>query len=185
MPVSIALPDSSLYQPDKAGFRNYIMKSSKSVSSFFPHIAKWFIDGMAAMRSIKPRSTYIEWFIDLLKYITQPANENTHSLDNIMDKNIPKSVKQKTHTQRSTNPWPSVHVIRLDKKMPQTDGWERLLNADNKNNLVALFVYFLKSPESEKYCKYYVCLLPKHLNFHKKTIWFIKGCFAIWHHSPL
>ena len=59
---------------------------------------------MAAMRSIKPRSTYIEWFIDLLKYITQPANENTHSLDNIMDKNIPRSVKQKTHTERSTNP---------------------------------------------------------------------------------
>ena len=85
MPVSIASLHSSLFQSNKAGFRIYIMKLSNSVSCSFPHIAKWFIDGMAAMRSIKPRSIYIEWFIDLLKYITPHANVNAHLFDNIID----------------------------------------------------------------------------------------------------
>ena len=40
LPLSIASPDSNLHQSDKAGFRNYIMKSSNSVSSSFPQNAK-------------------------------------------------------------------------------------------------------------------------------------------------
>ena len=44
--LSIASPDSSLYLCDKACFRNYIMKPSKSLSSSFAQIAKWIIDGM-------------------------------------------------------------------------------------------------------------------------------------------
>ena len=46
LPLSIASPDSSLSQPDKAGFRNFIMKSSNSISSYFAQAAKWIIDGM-------------------------------------------------------------------------------------------------------------------------------------------
>ena len=82
---------------------------------------------MAAMRSIKPRSIYIEWFIDLLKYITPHANVNAHLFDNIIDMQIPRSLKEGTRTQRSTNPQTGVHVIRLHtkKKMPETGGWER------------------------------------------------------------
>ena len=57
LPLSISSPDSSLYQSDKASFRNYIMKSSISVSSSFTQIANWIIDGMAAMHSLKPRLT--------------------------------------------------------------------------------------------------------------------------------
>ena len=67
LPLSIVSTDSSLYQSDKASFRNYIMKSSDSVSSSLPQIAKWTIDGMAAMRFLKPKSLntrYMEWFID-------------------------------------------------------------------------------------------------------------------------
>ena len=96
LPLSIAFPDSSLYQSDKAGSRNYIMKSSNSVSSSFPQIPKWINDGMAAMHSLKPRSTYMEWFIDSLKYITSPAKVNAHSWDIIMDIYIPRSVKEGT-----------------------------------------------------------------------------------------
>ena len=59
--------------------------------------------------------------------------------------NIPRNVKEGTHKQRSTNP------------RPKDDGWKRFLsNADNKNNLIALFVKFLKSAESEEYRKYLV-----------------------------
>ena len=60
LPLCIASPDSSLYQSDKAGLRNYIMKSSNSFSSSFPQIAKWIIDGMVAIHSLKPRSAYTE-----------------------------------------------------------------------------------------------------------------------------
>ena len=65
------------------------MKSSNSVSSSFPKIAKWIIDHMAAMSSLKPRSTYMEWFIDLLKYIIPPTDVNAHSLDIITDMYMP------------------------------------------------------------------------------------------------
>ena len=46
----------------------------------------------------------MECFIDLLKYLTLPANVNAHSLDIIMDMNIPRSVKDGTQRQRSTDP---------------------------------------------------------------------------------
>ena len=36
LPLSITSPDSGLYQSDKAGFKNYIMKSSNSLFSYFP-----------------------------------------------------------------------------------------------------------------------------------------------------
>ena len=39
--LSIACPDYSLYQSDKAGFRNYIMKLANSISFSFLQIAKW------------------------------------------------------------------------------------------------------------------------------------------------
>ena len=49
------------------------------------------------MRSLKPRSTYMEWLIDLLKYITLLANVNEHSLDIIIGMYIPRSVKMETN----------------------------------------------------------------------------------------
>ena len=39
--LSIACPDYSLYQSDKAGFRNYIMTLANSISFSFLQIAKW------------------------------------------------------------------------------------------------------------------------------------------------
>ena len=53
--LNIASPDYSLYQSDNPGFRNCIIKSSDPVFSSFSQIAKWNIDGMAAMGSLKPR----------------------------------------------------------------------------------------------------------------------------------
>ena len=65
-----------------------------------------------------------------------------NSFDIKMNMNIPRSVKEETRTQRSTNPGPK-------------DGWKRFLsNSDNKNNLIALFAIFFKSSESEEYHKY-------------------------------
>ena len=89
-----------------------------------------------------------------------------------------------------TNPGPNVHVLGLHQKMRKTDGWERFLSdGDNKNNIIALFLKFVKSSESEDYRKYivwyfivYIChyLRPfaRNSNFHKKIIWFIKRCVS-------
>ena len=41
----------------------------------------------------------MECFVDLLKYLTLPS----HSLDIIIDMNIPRSVKDGTRRQRSTD----------------------------------------------------------------------------------
>ena len=79
----------------------------------------------------------MEWLIDLLKYITQPANVNAHSLDIIIDMNIPRTVKEGSRTQRGSNPGPNVHVLGLHQEIPQVDGWKSFLsNDDNKNNLI-------------------------------------------------
>ena len=80
------------------------MKSSNLASSSFPQNEKWIIDRMPAMRSLKPRSTYMEWFIDLLKCITPPANVNVYSLDIIIDTYIPGTLIEGTLRQRNTNP---------------------------------------------------------------------------------
>ena len=55
LPLSIGSPYFSSSQSDKVNFRNYIMKSSNPISSSFAQIAKWIIDGMVAMHSLKPR----------------------------------------------------------------------------------------------------------------------------------
>ena len=48
-----------------------------------------------------------------------------------------------------------LNVLGLYQKILQTDAWERFLrNGDNENNLIALFLKFLKPPESEEYHKY-------------------------------
>ena len=79
----------------------------------------------------------MEWLIDLLKYITQPANVNARSLDIIIDMNIPRTVKEGSRTQRASNRGPNVHVLGLHQKIPQVDGWKSFLsNEDNKNNLI-------------------------------------------------
>ena len=103
---------------------------------------------------LKPRSTYLEWFIDILKYIMPPANVNAHSLDIIIDICIPRSVKEGTRRKRSTNPGPNFYVLGLHQKMSEADSWERFLSNDDKKEPFALFVKILESPESEEYVKY-------------------------------
>ena len=155
LPLSIAFPDSSLYQGDKAGFRNFIMKNSNSVSCCFPTNSKWIYDGMAVMRAIKPRKTYFEWCVEILRYIKPPENANATSVDIVMDMYVEKSVKEGTRRQRGCKPGPRVHVSGLHQNMPQGEAWQHFLsNGDNKNNLITVFVEFIKSSESKEYRRY-------------------------------
>ena len=80
-----------LIEGEKSIFKS-ISKSNIKTSNKFAKIAKWMIDGMATMYNLKPRSTYMERLIDLLKCY--------HA----------------TRTQRSTNPGPDVNVLGLQQK---------------------------------------------------------------------
>ena len=62
---------------------------------------------MAGRRSLKPRLTYMEWLIDLLKYITLVANVDAHSLDIIIDMYMLRSVKM------GTNPGTNLNILAL------------------------------------------------------------------------
>ena len=47
VPLAVATPESTLYQSDMAGLRNYIINLSKRSSHKYPRDAQWVVDGMA------------------------------------------------------------------------------------------------------------------------------------------
>jgi len=76
--LSIAESSTTLRQGDKAGFRNFLIHNSDAaVSNFIPG-ATWIFDGIAIMRSIKPKSTFGEFFDSFLKLLS--LNENKTDL---------------------------------------------------------------------------------------------------------
>ena len=46
VPLAVASPELTLYQSDKAGLRNYIIKLSKSSSHKYPRDTQWVVDGI-------------------------------------------------------------------------------------------------------------------------------------------
>ena len=55
MPLAVATLESTLYQSNKTGLKNYMMNLSKRVSHNYP---KCVVDGIAANRSVPPSTTY-------------------------------------------------------------------------------------------------------------------------------
>ena len=148
VPLAVATPESTLYQSDKAGLRNYMINLSKRSSHKYPRDAQWVIDGMAAIRLVPPRSTYEEWFKTLVKPITPPAEARATSLKIIMDTYVELSVKEGTRRQPGDEPGLRTFISGLQQKMPQGDKWLSLLsNGENKTDLIHLFV------NSSKYMK--------------------------------
>ena len=72
IPLSIANPDGHLRQSDKAAFRNYLIEEAGAMSKEVPKKSSWFIDGMAAVRTMKSKIKYEEWIESLLRFITPP-----------------------------------------------------------------------------------------------------------------
>ena len=61
IPLSVAFPDGVLRQSEKASFRNFLIEKSNATSKIMPKKAAWLVDGMAAVQTFKPKSTYREW----------------------------------------------------------------------------------------------------------------------------
>ena len=63
-----------------------------------------------------------------------------------MDIHIEKCVKEGTKRQRGNKSGPRVHLLTLQQKMAQNEAWQRFFSNDhNKDNLISVFVEFVKS----------------------------------------
>ena len=56
--AAVATPKSTLYQPNKASLRNYIINLSKSSSHKYPRDIRWVVDGMAVI-CLVPHKCYL------------------------------------------------------------------------------------------------------------------------------
>ena len=85
VPLSIADTSTSLRQGDKVAFRNYLIDNSNaSVSNFLP-CATWIYDGMAIIRSAKPKTTFGEFLDQIISSATPPKHTLAKSIEIIMD----------------------------------------------------------------------------------------------------
>ena len=57
VPLAVAVLNPTLYQSDKAGWRNYIINLTRSSSHEYPRDVKWVVDGLVAIRSVPPCGT--------------------------------------------------------------------------------------------------------------------------------
>ena len=69
VPLAIASSDNTLRQTDKSCFRNMLILESNAMEKKVPKNASWFIDGMAAVSTIKPKKVYEDWLQKLITYL--------------------------------------------------------------------------------------------------------------------
>ena len=105
-----------------------IHNSDAAVSNFFPG-ATWIYDGMAIMRSIKPKSTFGEFFDSFIKLVTPPKSALATSIEIIMDCYYKNSIKDSTRQKRG-NTGSRVYITSSKLKMPQGDKWNSYFNLD-------------------------------------------------------
>ena len=84
VPLSLATPDATLRQSDKASLRNFLINDSGSFTGQLPKNEHW-LDGMAAVRSLKPRKTYAEWVKSFINFTTPAKAADARSLGIIND----------------------------------------------------------------------------------------------------
>ena len=116
VPLSIATPEGELRQSPKYIFRNFMVEESKSVTNECPKNARWLIDGMAAVRSVKAKETYREWLISLLNFVTPSAAASPLSIEFINDTYRSISAKKGTRLKRGNTPQ-RTHIQAIDQKM--------------------------------------------------------------------
>ena len=151
VPLALATTESGLRQSDKASFRNLIIKESNSITEIAPKRCAWFVDGMAVIRTLKPRQTYKE-FIDALMNFVTPKNElEPLTIGIINDTYIKDSVKEGTRQDRG-EAGPRVHIQSVNQHMLQGMRWKQFLyNGDNKQELVAIIAKYLTTDVSTNF----------------------------------
>ena len=79
VPLALATTENGLKQSDKASFfliefhRNFLINTANSEVPEVPKYCTWLVDGMAVVRSMKPKNTYQKFYESLLNFITPDA----------------------------------------------------------------------------------------------------------------
>eukprot|EP00795_Rhopilema_esculentum_P000988 gene988-biopygen7430 len=153
VPLSIATPEGEIHQSPKNVFRNFMVEESKSVTNECPKDARWLIDGMAAVRSVKAKETYRKWLISLLNFVTPSAAASPLSIEFINDTYRSISAKNGTRFKRG-NTRQRTHIQAIDQKMLKGYSWSSFINhIENKKDLIRLASKFFRSEEGRRYSK--------------------------------
>ncbi|CAM1319293.1 Uncharacterised protein r2_g2746 [Pycnogonum litorale] len=134
VPLSIATADSTLRQSDKATLQRFLLEESQCIKDKPSKSAVWIVDGMAAVRSLKPKTTYRAWMNSLIKFVTPKAEMNASEVHIVNDTYLDKSVKNDTRKKRG-EPGPRVHLEGYDQNMLQGSKWHEFLYR-NENKTV-------------------------------------------------
>ena len=116
LPLSVATPDGELRQSDKASLRNFLNNEAGATSKIIPKKAAWFVDGMAAVRSLKPKETFEEWIDTLLRFITPLDGAEATVTGMINDTYTAYSTKAGTRKKRGEGT--RTHVEGVKQHMP-------------------------------------------------------------------
>jgi hypothetical protein len=134
VPLAIATPEGTLRPASKHLLRNFIIEQSEAAAHECPQNARWLIDWMAAMRSIKPKLTYREWLINLLRLVTPRDDLIPIDLEIINDTYYQESVKSCTRSVRGEESR-RVHVQGFDQEMLKGNEWLAFFhNIENKTD---------------------------------------------------
>ncbi len=103
IPLSLATPEGSLRQSDKASLRNYLIKQAEAVVDCPPKRARWIIDGMALFRIVKPKDTYREWFVSVLRCASPPKEANPSRIEIVNERwDLSRSIFEKRWPKNAT-----------------------------------------------------------------------------------
>lgn len=119
LPLSIANPNGTLYSADKAKFRNFLIGSSTHNKCNYD--ATWIIDLGYAIRQIKPKDTYKEYYNDLLEYVLPGKLLRPSSLVIAVDEYRKYSTKEGERRNRrdGKEEGKRIHVNGFNQKMPK------------------------------------------------------------------
>ncbi len=131
--------------------RSYIIAQSDATTQSCPQNARWLIDGMAAMRSIKPKATYRDWLVSLLKFTLPRDDRDPIRVEIVNDTYYKESVKSGTRDKRGEQ-GRRVHVQGFDQEMLKRNEWLSFFhNIENKTDLIRVAANFLRSQEAKKH----------------------------------
>ncbi len=110
------------------------------------------MDGLAAIRSLKPKATYKEWIESPVHFITPPKDCEPIGIGFICDTYPEKSTEGGTPSKRGECGL-KVHIDSVHQHMLQGNEWQEFLhNGENKEELVNIFYGYSQTVEGDVCC---------------------------------
>ena len=150
VPLSVATPEGTLRQSDKASLRNFLITDSDASTEITPKNCISLVDGLAAIRTLKPKLTCKPWIESLVHFITPPRDCAPIGIGLISDTYPEKSAKGGTRSKRGES-GPKVQIDSVHQHMLQGNKWQDFLhNGENKEELVRVIDEYLPTVEGRR-----------------------------------